>query len=284
MSPNRFFKILAFLLFAGAQRSVATQIVVVVTHDGIVIASDSKQRASTNTGLSDSPELADKVIMLNDRVAVAVVGAGSLRFLSGTETVYRFDPISLLDAVKHSLPANASESLIESIIVDKLKSAMDGLSPYIANGFFNKQNAPEGDIVDFIVAGYENEVPLVRKIRVECDWDARKIASPVVESKNPLPNRPVDSNIIFFGRNSNIINATDPTTPEWKAASSRYPGVITGIDVFIHSRIVSSAEGKVIAADLIRLEAEFDPENVGLPMNIVVLSNDHSPVVSVLTK
>jgi hypothetical protein len=221
---------------------------------------------------------------MNDLAAVAVVGTGNMRFTRAAEVVYSFDSMALLDGINLSLPANAPIYFIESVIVDKLKSTMDSLSPYVANGFFNKQNAPEGDIVDFVLIGYERRIPTVLNIRVECDWDTRKIATPIVESMNPLPNRPVDSNILFFGRSLSILNAADPASAERKAATERYPGAISGLDVSRTSRAVSSTEGLGIAADLIRLEAEFGSEYVGPPINIVVLSTTDAPRVSVLAK
>jgi hypothetical protein len=259
--------------------------VVVVANDGIVIASDSKQRAASNIGISDDRRAANKIVILNDRTAIATTGMGDMRITSGGKVLADFSSAELLDGIKHTLSPNASASSIEGLVIDKLKSSMNELSRYVANGAIRKQNAPDGDLVDFILAGYENGVPIVHKIRVECDWNTRKIVVPTVESRNPLPNRPFDSNVVFFGRNLNILNvASNPAGAERKAAAERYPGVIEAIDVFSRGRNVSSADGVDIAADLIRLESEFDPENVGPPISIVVLSLAHLPKISVMPK
>jgi hypothetical protein len=274
--------IAAAILFLVSRNSKATQIVVVVANDGIVIVSDSKQ--VTNVGLGINPELANKVVVLNDRAAVAADGLGKLTGAAGNEILFSYSSEALLKDVKKSVSPNVSIAEIERTLVGKLNIAMTALAPYVSNGSFNQQNAPEGDLLDFILIGYDGAVPVVHKLRVTCDWNARKILDTIIETRNPLPNRPVDSNVIFFGRNLSIQNAADPNSPEGKAANMHYPGVIKGLDVFRHGKTVNSIDAMDIAADLIRLEVEFDSKNVGFPMNVVVLSRTHAPTYSRLER
>jgi hypothetical protein len=275
MSLQRRVVTIAVLLIALSLHARATQIVVVVTRDGIVIASDSKQRAASNAGMSVNPKTTNKIVVLNKRTAIATVGMGNMRITSGGKVVFDFDSRSFLEGIKRSLPPSASLSSIQSAVIDQSRSAMEGLSTLVADGSFQEQNAPDGDIVDFIIAGYENGVPVVHKVRIECDWNTRKLSNPIVA--------PIDSPIAFFGRNLTISDAANPGSAEHKAAEARYPGVIRGLGVF-RGQSVNSVEGIGIAADLIRLEGEFDPANVGPPINIVVLSSARPPAVSVLPK
>jgi hypothetical protein len=276
---------LAALLFAlSARTSGATSIVIVVASDGIVVASDSKQVLGLKSGLAANPESARKVIVLNHRVAVSIVGWASTQVTCGSGVLYRFDTMEMLEGIKSSLPADAPISSIENVIVDKLKIALDRLAPYVANGLINQENSGRGDFIELIVAGYENGVPAVSAIWVEPDWNARKLSSPFVKSRNPSPNRPNNSYMRIYGETQSIVRAGDPRSPEWKAAKERYPGVVQGIDMVRRGLSVNSTDGIRISTDFIRLESEFDSENVGPPINIVVLSNTHEPLISVLPK
>lgn len=222
-------------------------------------------------------------MVVNDRTAVAVVGGGSLQFTDGARIVYRFDSTAVLDDVKRSLTTNAPMSLIKRVMITKLRTALDGLSPYVESGAYKQQNAPEGDLVDFILVGYEGQIPTVLKIRVLVDWKTRTIIPPTIEVKSPFPSDPTGSHVLFFGRNLNIMSAANPTSAEAKAANEQYPGVMAGMDVSRGTRVVSSAVGTSIAADLIRLEVQFDSKNVGLPIKIVVLSSTLAPQITLLT-
>jgi hypothetical protein len=186
MSPNRFMNFMALLLLAFNQDCRATTIVIAVASDGVVIASDSKQRSGSSSGLTSNPEPADKVVVLGDRVGVGVVGLANYR-VGTTANLVEFHASEFLEGVKHSLASNPSVSLVEDVLIDKLKVAMDRLAPYVANGMIHKQSADEGDLIDFIVAGYDQRGRVaVRKIRVECDWVARKLSSPIVETQYPI--------------------------------------------------------------------------------------------------
>jgi hypothetical protein len=264
----------------------ATLVVVVVASDGIVIASDSKEGRTTATGIAEQPKLAHKVVILNNRIAVATIGMGWLKLRSAGLNPFDFDSRTFLNEVKNSLPPNASESLIESVIVKKLQGAMDRLSPYVSNGMLNENNAPGiPNLIEFVIVGYDHGVPLIRRIRVECNWNVRKIASPVIEMEYPLPNRPHDSRLGFFGEWGAIYRAISPDSAERKAVEERYPSARTGIGIHYGKLAVgNSAESIGVAADLIRLEAEFNSEDVGPPINFVVLSRERPPATSFLAK
>jgi hypothetical protein len=166
-----------------------------------------------------------------------------------------------------------------------LQGAVDGLSPYVANGMINKNNAPGLDFIEFMIIGYDQGVPLVRQVRVKCDWINRKISSPFVETRYPLPNMPSYRRVAFFGDYFAIYRAGTSLGKEHTAMEERYPKATTGFLVNDGKiPVQSSTESIGIAADFVRLQAEFDEEAVGPPINFVVLSRAREPKVSSLTK
>jgi len=288
--PSRLFR--SILLFAILTMICdccrATLIVVVIATDGIVIASDSKVGRMTPTGIGKQPKLAHKIVVLNDRIAIATVGMGWLQM--GTRpgiAAFDFDSARFLNEVKNSLPTNASESSIERVIVEKLHGTIDALSPYVANGTLNKQNAPGIPyLIQFIIIWYEHGVPSVRRVTVECDWNTRKISSPVVKTEYPVPNRPTYINLAFFGEYDAVIRSVgDPQSPEHRAMEERYP--MAKKEIAIDGGKIppaKSAESILFAADFIRLQSEFDSEFVGPPIDFVVLTRAGPPRVSSLPK
>jgi hypothetical protein len=138
----------------------------------------------------------------------------------------------------------------------------------------------DGDVIDIIFAGYKTGIPTVDVIGVTCDWDARQLSAPKLVVFNPSHFRPDNTNILPLGRSDAIQRTTDPLSGEAKAVAKSYPGVLAGFDIMRHNgSLVRSATAVTIACDMIRLQGEFDPEDVGPPINIVVLSLSHKPDV-----
>jgi hypothetical protein len=95
---------------------------------------------------------------------------------------------------------------------------------------------------------------------------------------------PLHSDFVFFGRTESIFNVQTVGSPERKAAAERYPSILMGLQTFLSGGNFTTEKAVAIVTDMIRLETEFDPENVGPPINIVALSKLRSPAISTLPK
>jgi hypothetical protein len=286
LPPGRPYLIPITLLLAiitGAQ-CMGTTVVVVVASNGIILASDGKQQSQSLIGKTPNPQSAVKNYVMNSKVAVAVVGMGSLSIISGTKKLFDYDSIRFLERIKHCLPSNASVNTVAGIIKDKSQVTLDRLSPYVENGTLNKNNAPGGDIVDYIVVGFERNLPTVIKVSIEPDWERRKLTGPVFKTVHPSQDVPIDTDIRFYGTTEAINNAASPTSREHAVAARKYPGVIKGLEVRQKALTINTSVGVPIATDLIRLESEFDSENVGPPIHIAILSRTKPPVIRRLAK
>lgn len=263
-----------------AQPSFGTTIVVVVARDGIVLASDSKATSILRTDNTLTPT---KSQVMTSRSAVGVVGLGDLSIKSGSEVLFHYDSTQFLEEVKNSLPVDGSVDAVASVLKEKSHTPRDNLEPYVESGFFNRDNAPGGDVVDYIVVGYENRMPLVFKISIEPDWGHRQLSDPILNVKYPDPNHP-SSDVRFYGVTQAIENAADANSQEHRTAATKYSGVIAGIESVKNGATISWQDGVHIATDLIRLQSEFDPKEVGLPINVIVLFPDKNPIVSRFAK
>jgi hypothetical protein len=272
-SPAHLISLLVFL-FSGVCWS--TTIVVVTTKDRIVLASDSKEVSIGS--IVYGPKSVNKIVVLNDTTAIAVTGLSKCNIAANGKVVFQYDTDRIVDQIKDSFSSNASISVIEGIIVNKMKASMNRLVPYLRDGAVDPKQAAKGpSFVDFIIVGYKSGVPVTDRVTINFDWNLRKISGPIVSSENSSPDRP--HQVCFTGCNA-IDQLRVPNSPEQLAAFSRYPDAIKGLTF----RGLNSSNALNAAADLVRLECEFDPKFVGLPIHIVTLTRDKKPVITTLAK
>ncbi len=228
-----------------------------------------------------NPETVTKTVVLNRRTVTAMLGSAKI---ARTNDELIFDVCGFLNGIKNSLAPNAPVSVVESIIVNKLKRAMNRFPSDVVDTLIKEQNTPGIETsIEIVVAGFENGAAVIRKIKGK--WNDRKIASPQIETVYPVPDSPIGSHVPCFGYCNSFANVTRyPNSPERMAALARYPGVILGLNLFSKKILPDSGQGLSIATGLIRLEAEFNSENVGPPIDVVVLSNTRPPKISSLPK
>jgi hypothetical protein len=273
MSPPPHSEILAAICGLCLQCQ-ATCISVVTTSENIVIASDSKEVwFDPHHVAGKDKDLANKVVVLDDRVAVGVTGFGG-----GTSW---WDAFTFLYGIKNSLPVNASVSVIDGIIVDKLDPLMNHFSTYAANASREQQLAFADMIVMFIVIGYEGNVPVVDTVVIPFDGDTRKVSSPAIKSVYPTPHNPrtFGFNYVVEGEKRALRTATSKAySPEWFGVRE-FPGLAP---IFHRPADITLIEATATATDIVRFEAKFCPKSVGPPINLVMLSRKDKPVVSSL--
>jgi hypothetical protein len=260
--------------------SWAATVMVIVTKDHIVIASDGKELLSTAAGGVDSLDPAQNIVVFNNATAIAISGFAEINISkSGGTSVFHFSALELLKGVKDSLPRNAPISDIERVVVEKMKREMDKYLPYFVNEPVDLKNAPPWHSLDFIVAGYEAGVPIVHKITLEFNQSLKKISSPIVTPEDTSVNGPrwICSGIC----KSIILLMTVPNSGERRVASVRYPAAFK----FSGGDPIQLADA---AADFIRVESELNRKdadgNVGGPINLVTLRQNKKPLVKTLPK
>jgi hypothetical protein len=180
--------------------------------------------------------------------------------------------------IKHSLAPDTHVARAETVIMDKLKPYMDGFSSYMMNDPIQNKKTFPVLLLQFIAVGYENGIPVVDTIDVECDWNAGKATGPVFKPVYPQQDIPIDPgpHMMGFGQNLSINTAFgNPTSAERKAALD-FAGLAY---VFIPPAPKSMTVPQMInaASDIVRFETKFRPELVGTPINIFVLSGKNEP-------
>ena len=227
----------------------------------------------------------NKTIVLNNEATVSVTGAATLTDKARDGTVlWAFNATDILTRIKQTLPPHASVTAIANIVVDKVNAAMKSMPPQGMDWLIQHQNALGGEVFEWFLVGYENGVPLVRDITVKIDRNTGKIAGPFIHPVYPRPDKPFDpdSHVIVCAISHAAYNFFfSPASEERRAAGD----ILTkGMETLDGGTIPDSKVAAGMAADLIRLEVKFDPEFVGPPINVVVLSNQREPEIISLPK
>src|SRR5262249_17500764 len=131
---------------------------------------------------------------------------------------------------------------------------------------------------------YEDGSAKIIQVAIKVDWNIRQLSGPIIQTKYPRPNMPRHGDIRFFGMNRAILKIADSSSIEYRTAVDKFPSAIRGIESLRREEPITVTNAMAIAADLVRLESEFEPESVGPPINIVVISSTKTPVISSLSK
>jgi hypothetical protein len=256
----------------------------VITKTAIILSADSKQKDVSLLGHTANSKPALKIEPINDKTVIAVVGMGNLSITQNGAVVFSHDTASFLEEIRHSVLKDAPVSVVAEVVRNKSQVTLNELLPYVRNGFFDEQKAPTGDIVNYIIAGYENGSPRMTIVSIKPDWGNRQLTGPFIEPKYPAPNLSPSGAVKFYGSVEAIVAAATPGSDASRVCTEKYPSIIGAIQKISTEQGFTEAEGIQIAADMIRLQAKFDPERVGLPVSLVVIHNGQIPVVQSLSK
>ena len=287
-SPMRARHIICFVLASLAvNQTYATTIVTVVTENAIFVAADTKIQSGFNAPpTSANKEAGRKLYLMNDQVVVGTIGLIDQIISDKTGAVrFHYETSSFVAGIRRKLPQHASATTVANMIADKTRETINGLAPYVADGVLTQQRGPSGDLMQFIVAGYDNGHPTVLAVIVSCDWPKRKINNPTIVPVHPDISLNENGDLHVFGNRQDFILAKEfPSSPQAHAVAERYPSISIATQRMSLKQTIPEAKGIDIATDAVRLEAEFDQNNVGIPIDVVRMSLSTVPKVNRLER
>lgn len=168
MSFGRIAKYLVPIIVCTVTRSYATTVVIFVTPYGIIVGTDSKGSVVSNACRPDSPdEVHDrKAISIGKNLLIAHVGLAQrfhILWPSGLVEQYRFE--NLVAAISKKTTTKVSVSQLTKMVEAGSTAPMLQILPdmMVSGGL------PLGmsNIQQFLIAGYENGMPLVYSVNFE---------------------------------------------------------------------------------------------------------------------
>ena len=250
--------------------SFGTTILYVITPQGIVMSADSKQVDSTTGASSQSI----KLVLLQDRIAVATAWLTRIADVRvedrATGRIHAFDYEfeTWIRAIEQRLPTNITVTRFAEIIENESAQTFRDFNILVQAGQLRKDESRGDNLVRYYIAGYEDRIPHVYQIEFKIDWERQSVIGPVRTLLHPK-----DGQDITFGFNAGGVHtAIDQILKrEDEAYEKAIQLVPNELGKLLTRQDFTLAEAVQLSRSFIKIEAEANPDKVGLPIRIVTL-------------
>jgi len=267
---KRYLAILIAVVVMATNGGRATTVVYVTSSCGMAVGADGK----TVPGGT-----AVKIALLKNRLVVADLYYESATAPGSGAVVYDFP--TWVKQIDDSTDADISLSGLVDVIKKQMGSTFSFASEWIKNGKLTKERAREvgvtGYLVQYVVAGYENGVPLVYSLTLMPDWDAKTVNGPfeVVLKKGGPKNTAFDFGWRGRGTGLSLINSAN-TEPQ-REFDDR---IRAELDLTKSGRCLTAEHLSNVARAMLVIETEYDPHYVGFPLTVIALPKNGDGTVT----
>jgi hypothetical protein len=246
----------------------ATTVVYVASSCGMAVGADGKT-------VPDGTAV--KIALLKQRLVVADLYYESAT--SGGAVVYDFP--TWIKQIDNSTDADISLSGLVEVIKKQMTSTFSFASEAIKNGKLTKEKAQvwgAGEyLVQYVIAGYENGVPLVYSLTLMPNWEAKTVNGPlqvVLKNVEPKNGR---FELGWRGRGTGLkLISTANTEPQ-----REFNALIKAELALTHSgHCLTSEHLSNVARAMLAIETEYDPLQVGYPLTVIALPKNGDGTVT----
>jgi hypothetical protein len=252
-----------YLTLLFAVEAKATTVVLLISPEGIVLASDGKT-ANMTTRQGDLPPMTtQKIAIIKNRIAVADIG------LAGAQGgAANFTFTAWMENLNNRLPSDVSVDAVVDALKTEGAQKLATFEPSLSV-LQTKRNSPTDScdsLMQLVVAGYEASLPRVVVIQFNVDWDALKILVPKVEVREPPSQVGSNFRAYAFGKQEAITNVLNRDSYAYKVASTSCPKTVTKL---LNHQVLTLDESSRLATVLVEIEEDVDPNEVGSGAQIV---------------
>jgi hypothetical protein len=277
---KRYLALIVAVVVVAANDARATSVVYVTSSCGMAVGADGKT-APFGIGVGADGKTAPagtavKIALLKNRLVVADLYYESAKAPGGSAVLYNFP--TWVRQIDNSTDADISLSGLVEVIKKQMASTFSFVSEAIKNGKLTKEQAGgmEQYIVQYVVAGYENGVPLVYSLTLMPDWDAKTVNGPfeVVLKKGEPKNSGFDFGWRGRGTGLNLINTAN-SEPE-REFNDR---IRAELDLIHSGHCLTSEHLSNVARSMLVIETKYDPHYVGFPLTVIDLPKNGNGTV-----
>ena len=258
---RNFYLTVIFLLLVIRNNARGTTVVIAVTPDGIVMGADSKGTPS-GTVL--------KIVLLKGKYILASLYAENAKAKSSGIMVYDF-PVWAKQIEHDSHGINSLTALTEFISHQMLIALAQPIK-WIETGDMTKSDAARSGVdsilVQYIIAGYENGVPIVYSLCLIPDWDAKVVNGPFKVQLREVNGQKSNSFIHYEGQRVSLDRISTTDSNEQKEFFHRVP--IEAQALRSHKDLTIKQATHVVRA-MLGMEAKVNPSYVGFPLTLVTV-------------
>ena len=255
------------LVVVAAIGAWATTVVYVTSSCGMAVGADGKIVPGGT---------AVKIALLKNRLVVADLYYESAKTPAGT-VVYDFP--TWVRQIDDSTDANISVSGLVEVIRKQMPSAFSWASEAIKNGKMKKGQDWGVDqyLVQYVIAGYENGIPLVYSLTLMPDWNAKTVNAPfeVVLKKGGPRNSTYDFGWRGRGTGLKLINTANSGPQQEFNDRTR-----ADLDLTHSGHCLTAEHLSNVARTMLAIETEYDPRYVGFPLTVIALPKNGDGTVT----
>jgi hypothetical protein len=268
------------LVFFWCLPSSATTVLVLVTHEGIVIAADSKVGIVDFGGFSAPPEPpVHKIFLVQDRVAVGIVGLGSQHITTADDIpLFDYDPAVWLKKIEQRAPPDISVTKLAQLMEEEGQRTFSQLTR-LWQTEASRRTAPWCQIIGFqyLVSGFEAGVPVVEEVNFTIDKKTCEISAGILPVF-PYPSARADFGFHVASMSFDNAIADDieqrTNSPAYRSISSE---ASTELSMLLDRQDLSRDQAAKLLVALLRAQARLTPGFVGSPFTVLWLPNDGMP-------
>jgi hypothetical protein len=245
------------LTFASTCRP--TTLIVVIVPQGMVVGADGKTVAVYPSKKSPSETgSARKLFLIQNRLAIATVGL--TKAFNGPTTAY--DSNVWIPNVEKELPDNIAVDAFASVIYNESAKAFSGFDVILTSGTMKQQSPLEqcSSLVQFLVAGYKAERPMVFVVDFNIDWQRKTLVGPQKTQMHPVQGAGINFGLYSIGVNAAIKQLNNQDSYAYKQAISICPIETKAILTYKAMTLEQAAR---FVRVLINIEKEVEPNDVG---------------------
>ncbi len=217
-----------------------------------------------------------KIALLKNRLVVADLYYESAKAPGGA-VVYDFP--TWVRQIDDSTDADISLSGLVEVIKKQMPSTFSWASEAIKNGKMKKGQDWGVDqyLVQYVIAGYENGVPLVYSLTLMPDWGAKTVNGPfeVLLKKGGPKNKAFDFGWRGRGTGLSLINTAN-SGPQREFNDS----IRADLDLTPSGHCLNSEHLSNVARAMLAIETEYDPHAVGFPLTVISLPKNGDGTVT----
>jgi hypothetical protein len=244
--------------------SFSSSAIATITPQGIVLGVDGK---SVNRCVGcPSPKESKKIVLVQDRVALASVGLYAV--LGDAHNVPPFYFPTLVGRIEGRLPADASVSRVCEIVQEEAEKFFSWFDVYLKRGLLQQEDSPGDYPLEYLIAGYEAGVPTIYSIYFEVNWQQLHLKGIQRVLIHPARDGKDDFAIYGVGSKRVVRELKEQRGELYKKVISKAP---IESRMLVVKRELSVNQASNLVRKLLEVETEANPEHVGPPFTIVTI-------------
>ncbi len=247
--------------------SFSSSAIAVITSEGIILGVDGK---SVDRCLGPCPTRREsaRIVFVQERIALGTVGLYAALGDAHNIPPYYFP--TLAGRIKSRLPTGASVYDVSEILREEVEKVFAWFDVYLKRGLLQQKDSPGEFPVEYLIAGYQADVPTIYSVSVEVDWEKQSLKGIRRVLVHPKPNGKRDLPIYGVGSKRVLQELREERGDLYQRIVSKAP---LESRLLLGRKELSVNQARNLVGALLEVEAEANPEQVGPPFTIVALLN-----------